>query len=316
MTLRKLTIIPFVPVTSKNETRLALADIFLPSSTRYTARFDWRFLDFGIVYRVKNKYEELHNPICPAAMKALLDLYKSCPLSQAYINALIQDTMDGNQFEDALFQQLTRLSKIVLETTDLAGKNKFNLNLDIKEFRLLQKPPEKYDKNVLVHCYIGYPRFDFIFGYKFIQVSISDFASHNKDYAKLDHAFERSNGKNQIEEYLDAVFGGIHEAKLDITVKYIKNTKKEVKRFKVLKDGWACTDFEIIYICGKPGGANHTRKVEEYPEIRYISYEEIKPVNVIIKKSAQEAWQGELKYKDGNSEVVSIIDSKWNMFFS
>ncbi|PKC74506.1 hypothetical protein RhiirA1_388082 [Rhizophagus irregularis] len=40
-----------------------------------------------------------------------------------------------------------------------------------------------------------------------------------------------SNGKNQIEEYLDAVFCGTHEAKIDKTIKYIKNAAKEVKRF-------------------------------------------------------------------------------------
>lgn len=59
------------------------------------------------MYRVKNKHEELHNLICPAAMEALLDLYKFCPLSDAYINALIQDKMDGNQFGDVLFQLST-----------------------------------------------------------------------------------------------------------------------------------------------------------------------------------------------------------------
>lgn len=163
-----------------------------------------------------------------------------------------------------------RLPKIILETTDLAGENKFNLNLDIKEFRLLRNPPEKYDKNVLVRCYIGYPRFDFILGYKFFQVSVSDFVIHDKDSAKIELSFQRSNGKNQIEEYLDAAFGGTHEAKINKMVKYVKNTAKEVKRFKALKNGQAC-DFEIIYIRGSPGAKKHKRKVEEYPEIRHIS---------------------------------------------
>jgi hypothetical protein len=54
-------------------------------------------------------------------------------------------------------------------------------------------------------------------------------------------------------------------------------------------------------------------KAEEYEEYEGVV---VYPVNVIIKKNAQEAWQGELKYKDGNSEVVSIIDSEWIMFFN
>jgi hypothetical protein len=55
---------------------------------------------------------------------------------------------------------------------------------------------------------------------------------------------------------------------------------------------------------------------EEYEEHEEIGEIVVNPVNVIIKKNVQEAWQGELKYKDGNSEVVSIINSKWNMFFN
>jgi len=97
--------------------------------------------------------------------------------------------MDGSQFEDALFQQLIRLPKIILETTDLAGENKFHLNLDIKEFRLLRNPPEKYDKNVLVRCYIGYPRFDFILWYKFFQVSVSDLSPMTKILQRLGFRF-------------------------------------------------------------------------------------------------------------------------------
>jgi hypothetical protein len=87
-----------------------------------------------------------------------------------------------------------RLPKIILETTDLAGETKFNLNLDIKEFRLLQNPPEKYDKNVIVRCYIGYPRFDFILGYKFFQVSVSNFVTMTKILQRLSFRFSGVSG--------------------------------------------------------------------------------------------------------------------------
>jgi hypothetical protein len=264
-----------LPETSKNETRLALADIFLPGNPRDNARFEWEFLDFGIVYRI-SQYVEEYNPICLAAKEALLDLYKFCPLPQAYLNALAQDKMDGNQFEDALFQQLMRFPNVVLETTDIAGKNKFDLHLDIKSFELLNKQPGKYRDDVLVRCYKGYPRFDFILGYIFLQVSISDFVAHDTGYAKIELAFDRKDGnRNQIEAYLDSVYGGTHKIELIKTVD-TKNSKNIIKKFSALKDGQPCDNFKIVYICGRPNGIIHKRKVKEYPEVRHISYEEIK----------------------------------------
>ncbi|RGB35193.1 hypothetical protein C1646_759646 [Rhizophagus diaphanus] len=68
----------YLPTVSKNETRLAL---------------------------VKNRHIEQYYPICPATKEALMDLYKYCPLPQDYLLALTQDSMDGIQFEDAIFQQ-------------------------------------------------------------------------------------------------------------------------------------------------------------------------------------------------------------------
>jgi len=133
-----------LPKITKNETRLALADIFLPGKTRNTSRFEWEFLDFGLIYRIKDVKDEsmeFRNPICPSA-KALLDLYKNCPLPEAYFNSLDQDNLDGAQFEDILFQQLMKLPKLVLKTTDIAGRNEFDLSLDIKGFDFLQNHPK------------------------------------------------------------------------------------------------------------------------------------------------------------------------------
>ncbi|RIA79425.1 hypothetical protein C1645_840727 [Glomus cerebriforme] len=225
--------------TSKNETRLALADIFLPGNPRDNARLKWEFLDFRIVYHVSQDVEE-YNPICLATKEALLDLYK-----------------------------------FLLETTDIAGKNKFDLHLDIKSFELLKKQPSKYRNNVLVRCYKGYLRFDFILGYTFFQVSISDFVTHDTGYARIELAFDRKDGnKNQIEEYLDSVYGGTHKIDL-IKTTNIKNSKI-VKTFSASKDGQSCDDFKIVYICGRPNETIHKNKVKEYPEVRHISYEKIK----------------------------------------
>ncbi|CAG8653907.1 10961_t:CDS:2, partial [Funneliformis mosseae] len=268
-----------LPTISKNETRLALADIFLPGKTRKTSRFEWEFLDFGLIYRikdVKDKSIEFRNPICPSAKEALLDLYKNCPLPEAYLNSLARDNLDGAQFEDILFQQLMKLPKLVLKTTDIAGKNGLDLRLDIKGFDLLQKSSKSYDKDILVRCYVGYPRYDFILGYMFFQVSISDFVTHNTRYANIDLSFDQrdNGGRNQIENYLDGAFGGIHKAEINKTTEYIKNKPKTRKKFVVSRDGKACKDFKIIYVCGSPGKANHIHKVDEYPDVRHISYDE------------------------------------------
>jgi len=260
-----------LPPNSKEDHCLALADIFLPSEkSRGSARFDWRFLDFGLVYRQKAEMIE-YIPICPAARNALLALYKTCPLPQAYINALAEDNFEGLEFEDALFQQLLCNSKVMLTTTDLAGQQCKPLHLDIQHYELFEDPPPRYEMNTLVHCSKGYPRFDYILGYKFFQVSLQDFPTHNTGSAKVEHAFDHNREwtpKNQMEYYLDAVFGGNHSANMIMT--------KSKKRFQVTKDGSCCPDFQIIYIRGKPASTNHTQKVKEFPELQHISYHEIK----------------------------------------
>src|SRR4051812_34531088 len=112
----------------------------------------------------------------------------------------------------------------------------------------------------------------------FIQVSVSEIVTHNTGYANIDHSFNQrdSDGKNQIENYLGGAFGGIHNAEINKTTVYIKNKPKTRKTFVVSKNDETCDDFKIIYICGSPGKVNHIRKVYEYPDVRHISYDEIK----------------------------------------
>ncbi|RGB35194.1 hypothetical protein C1646_759647 [Rhizophagus diaphanus] len=128
----------------------------------------------------------------------------------------------------------------------------------------------------LIHCYKGYLWFNFIFGYMFFQVSISDFAKHDTGYARIKLSFHQDDGnKNQIENYLDSVFGGVYKINIIETTSN-KNPKKKIKKFLALKDDQPCDDFKIIYIHGSPSRVNHTGKVEKYPDVRHISYEEIK----------------------------------------
>ncbi|KAF9418405.1 hypothetical protein BGZ76_004388, partial [Entomortierella beljakovae] len=233
---------------SAEGTRLALAEIFLPSRRRPTANFDSGFLDYGLVYRTKIGPSVLDFPISPAAHYALLDLYKQCPLPEIYRNGLAKNNLEGPEFKDGVFQQFIRVSSIMLNTTNLAGGEPSVMNLNISRYEAMQDPPKilgPEGEQVLIHAKRWWERFDFILGYKFIQVSISDFAKHNVESAKFDRAFDRDDtGKNQIEKYLDAAYGGTHEA----TLLELQVDGKVVKSFVVEKDGLPCLDFEMIYI--------------------------------------------------------------------
>src|ERR1043166_1041092 len=96
----------------------------------------------------------------------------------------------------------------------------------LTKYQRLQKTT-KDNRDVLIH-YAGYPRCDFILGYMFFQVSINDFVKHNTGYTNIDLSFNQrdSNGKNQIENYLDGAFGGIHKAKINETTVYFTEIRQ------------------------------------------------------------------------------------------
>jgi len=241
-------------------------------------------MDLGLVYRVKYRGNVQYHPLCQAARGALLDIYKAMPLPNDVALAITSGNMDGLQFEAALFQQLLRFPEVILGATNLAGVEQTPVPIVFKHFKMLQNPPLKTSDNVLLRCYPRYPRFDFILGYIFIQASISDFATHNKDSADIEKAFEHpsssrstrsSDLRNQIEKYLDFAFGGcdLHE---DGNGCHCANIDPNSRRFIVTRDGKTVHDFRIVYIRGSPGFPNHTGKVEEFPDVLHINFKELK----------------------------------------
>ncbi|RUS23230.1 hypothetical protein BC937DRAFT_90349 [Endogone sp. FLAS-F59071] len=270
--------------TQRHAQRCALAAMFLPRKENDTdfnyQPFDYQFMDLGLVYRLE--YGQYH-PLYQAARDALLDIYKAMPLSNDVALAITSGNMDRLQFEAALFQQLLRFPEVILKATDLAGVEQTPVPIVFKHFKMLQDPPLKTSDNVLLRCYPTYPRFDFILGCMFIQTSISDFTTHNKDSADIEKAFEHSSSsrptrsfdlRSQIEKYLDFAFGGCdlhkdgngcHCAKID----------PNSRRFIVTRDGKTVHDFRIVYIRGSPGFPNHTGKVEEFPDVLHVSFEEL-----------------------------------------
>ncbi|PKY54643.1 hypothetical protein RhiirA4_473571 [Rhizophagus irregularis] len=82
-------------------------------------------------------------------------------------------------------------------------------------------------------------------------------------YANIDLSFNQQNhdDKNQIENYLDKAFGGIHKAEINETIEYIKNKPKICKKFMISKNDKICDNFKIIYICRSSEFANWLLKI-------------------------------------------------------
>ncbi|ORY98261.1 hypothetical protein BCR41DRAFT_415753 [Lobosporangium transversale] len=282
-------------------TRQALVDVFLQSKDHTGPPLDWRFYHFGIMYEYRNKGRSMimKRPITPASEAALLGLYRLCPLPNDYICAARQNILQPAQFSDVFFQKLIKQNNIIFKSTNLAGKEEQLLELRVDGFEHLQDPPKRFGdegKNILIHGG-ELPRFDFILGYTFIQVSISNFQKHNEGTAAIDLAFtdrKYSNGRNQIEYFLDYTYGGTHRAEMEITEVTKKTQAKNTgegksvidkRDFKVTRDGVLCPDFMILYIRGKNDfddkgnevhRPNHTGKVQEYPQIRHVCWDEAK----------------------------------------
>ncbi|KAF9109448.1 hypothetical protein BGX30_008400, partial [Mortierella sp. GBA39] len=126
-------------------------------------------------------------------------------------------SLDGTQFETALFRQLICTTKpILLDATDLNGHNATTISIDFSHFETLRTGQTSLGpghEKVLTRGYEGYPRFDFMLGPLFIQASISDFGSHNRNSADARKAFNgRVGGANQIERCLNGLFGPGHSA--------------------------------------------------------------------------------------------------------
>ncbi|KAF9199073.1 hypothetical protein BGZ59_004206, partial [Podila verticillata] len=248
----------------------ALLQTFLGSTS--TVDFEWDFMDLGLIYRSKNvgQIGTQHHILCRPAQKALLELFKTLPLPEDTKRRICDGSLNGDDFEAALFRQLICTVKpVVLNATDLNGRNPTPISLDFSDYGTVQFGKASlgpgYGK-VLTHGYEGYPRFDFMLGPMFIQASISDFGIHNKkESADIRKAFNDrdSEGTNQIERYLNDLYGPGHSAMI------------EDKRFVVTKDGEPVPGFRIVYIRGSPGKPAHREWVNKLPDVLHITFEEL-----------------------------------------
>ncbi|KAF9080350.1 hypothetical protein BGX23_002284 [Mortierella sp. AD031] len=248
----------------------ALLQTFLGSTS--TVDFEWDFLDLGLIYRSNDvgKIATQHHILCRPAQTALLELFKMLPLPEAIKKRICDGSLSGDQFEEALCHQLICTNKpIELKATDLNDGNSTTIALDFSHCDTLQFGKTSLGsghENVLTRGYERYPRFDFMLGPMFIQASISDFGNHNTGSADLGKAFNvrDDNGTNQIERYLNDLYGPGHSAKI------------EKNRFVVTRNDVPVPGFCVVYIRGSPGKPSHRELVKKFPDVRHISFEEVR----------------------------------------
>ncbi|KAF9356847.1 hypothetical protein BGX26_004662 [Mortierella sp. AD094] len=116
---------------------IALSSMFLGRPDRFrTATFDWKFLDTGLVYQLKDEQDRvMYKALCPAALDALQIVYSSLPLPRDVTGAFLLDTqLTDHQFEAALLHQLLRYRFTQLETTGSNGKSRSTISLEINRF--------------------------------------------------------------------------------------------------------------------------------------------------------------------------------------
>lgn len=248
----------------------ALLQTFLHNTANVD--FQWEFVDLGLVFRRKEPpYQQSRcHILCRPAQKALLGVFRFFDLPKDIKDRLRIGDLSGKEFEEALFHQLLCVKKpIRLKTTDLNNKNESTIDVDFDECITIKSPNVSLGQgchNILSHGYPDYPRFDYMLGPKFFQVSVSDFQIHDTGSAKIEKAFEDRgrDGLNQIERYLNDMYGAGHSAK-------ITNN-----RFVVTKGGVPVPGFRVVYIRGRPGKLSHPQLVKRLPDVAHIAFEEIR----------------------------------------
>ncbi|KAF9183686.1 hypothetical protein BGZ51_003864 [Haplosporangium sp. Z 767] len=256
----------------KNDFYKNLLQTFLGNTS--AVNFDCNFMDLGLVYLSKDvsKIETQYHILCRPAQKALLELFKTLPLPNGTRKRIRDGSPSEEDFETALCHQLICATKpIVLNATDLNNNHPSTIVMNFVDCNTIESPNVSHDK-VLCRGYEGYPRFDFMLGPMFIQVSICDFASHNEfKTADITKAFSKAPGEeNQIERYLNEVYGPGHSAKID-------NNRFVVTRADVTGGGVPVPvpGFRIVYIRGSPGKPAHRVLVEKFPDVVHVTFEEL-----------------------------------------
>ncbi|ORZ08566.1 hypothetical protein BCR41DRAFT_359422, partial [Lobosporangium transversale] len=255
--------------TSKEMFAKSLATVFLGNNLQ-SGDFEWDFRDLGLIYRLNKNRGVINYVLCLPAQKALFQAFTNIPHHEHILRQVSFGEV-GNDFKLTLLVRFFTLTKpILLNATNLVGENPTEIIMNFKDHGTIHQNMTSLRRgygHVLSHCHSSYPRFDFILDAMFIQVSMSDFCEHEKTQTKqIQNAFDKRDpdGKNQIERYLDEVFGGNHSALIDDG------------HFVVKKDGEPVAGFKIVFMRGSPGAPNHTGLISKYKDLLHVSFNELK----------------------------------------
>ncbi|KAF9412391.1 hypothetical protein BGZ76_005190, partial [Entomortierella beljakovae] len=177
----------------------ALSKMFEPDRSGFLNEsqvpYQYEFKDKGLVYRVKVGPETKYDFLCPSAKGGLLDVYRDVPLPLDLVNALLNNNITGEQYEEAVFRNLIRHKELTFDTTNIAGEKKTPLEIDVQYFEMATDPPSKICSNNTLRRFSSqnHKGFDFVYNKTFIQVSKSAFDVHDVKYAKISKAFAREN---------------------------------------------------------------------------------------------------------------------------
>ncbi|KAF9177032.1 hypothetical protein BGZ49_005815, partial [Haplosporangium sp. Z 27] len=174
--------------------RTALSIMFQPTSQgnlhSNIAFTEPRFMDLGLVYRLKVAGDTKYKFLCPAASKALLEIYRETPLPIDKVRALEMGSATGEDFEEAFFRYVMWYRRVSFKTTDLVGNPKSDINIDAADFDMTGMPPTKAKENTFRRLCKDYSRFDFVYNRTFFQLSKSKFDTHDTDYSRISKAFD------------------------------------------------------------------------------------------------------------------------------
>ncbi|KAF9331252.1 hypothetical protein BG006_005874 [Podila minutissima] len=252
--------------------------------------FERDFFDLGLINRSEDVTQIgiRYHIFCRPAQNALRELLKTLPLPAATRTRICNGNLERTDFEVALCHRLICTDEPVeLKATDLNGKKPTTVKLKFSNCEPLRQGAYSLGPghdDTLIRCHKDYPRFDFILGRMFIQVSIRDFARHNSGSAEIGKAFnpQDTTGRNQIEKYLDGAYSSGHHACIDACTKHFVVTKEN----DVTKKKERAPDIRIVYIHGSPGKATHRELAKSLPDVLHVSFGELKQIfkNIVTAK--------------------------------
>ncbi|KAF9432498.1 hypothetical protein BGZ76_010705 [Entomortierella beljakovae] len=164
------------------------------------------------------------------------------------LNNRLKTPLSIHEFEEECLWKLLREKTMSIVVKTLKGERQQSIVIKFNRIDHLLEDQYSLDpgcQESLVRCVTGYPVFDFIVKRVFIQISIDTFKIHNTGTNQIDNAFVRPfmndpQNRNQIEIYLDSVYGSGHQAIID-----------QSRKFIVTQNGIPVEDFHIVFVSKK-----------------------------------------------------------------